>query len=166
MSMVPDPWSHSQSTLPELHSCIRLNQTFPSLSILDSNSVFYTNRKSYPYPLHEHRNIALFLKSEFWWEYMHGGNYLAMTLFPGRGLSNSLYHFPWIHDTNGLTRSGSRITGCLPHTSDIYTESLNSHITKLTKDGDGSKHIVLGNDVDIYLTEAITTLEQIILLLQ
>ena len=66
----------------------------------------------------------------------------------------------------GLTRSGSRIRGYHPHTRDIYTESLNSDITKLTEDGDGSKNTVLGNDVDIYLTEAITTLEQIILLLQ
>ena len=77
-----------------------------------------------------------------------------------------VYPFPWIHDTNGLTRSGSRIRGYLPHTRDIYTESLNSGIAKLTEDGDGSKKPVLGNDVDIYLTEAITTLEQIILLLQ
>ena len=44
--------------------------------------------------------------------------------------------------------------------------SLNSRITKLTADGDGSKNKVLDNDVDIYLTEAITTLQQIILLLQ
>ena len=66
----------------------------------------------------------------------------------------------------GLTRSGSRIRDYLPHTRDIYTESLNRGITKLTEDGDGSKNTVLGNDVDIYLTEAITTLEQIILLLQ
>ena len=65
-----------------------------------------------------------------------------------------------------LTRSDSRIRGYLPHTRDIYTESLNSGIAKLTEDGDGSKNTVLGNDVDIYLTEAITTLEQIILLLQ
>ena len=89
-----------------------------------------------------------------------------MTSFPGSGFSNFLYPFPWIHDTNGLTRSGSRIRGYLPHTRDIYTGSLNSVITKLNEDCEGSKNTVLGNDVDIYLTEAITTLEQIILLLQ